>query len=120
METAETIQRLVARELLGIVDTALAARLKRFLVGPYPVDRDWDYGSPGQTYRCWTVLEHPPSDSGIAFCSEGFGPSYPWGIVSLFPDVSIGMDSLWHLTLEAAMRASPAWEGGNPEDYEVP
>jgi hypothetical protein len=67
------------------------------------------------------VLEHPPSNTGIAYSPQGFGPSDPWGLVSLSGDhMGIGMDSGWFPTLESAMRDSMAWDGSNPENYEVP
>jgi hypothetical protein len=33
--------------------------------------------------------------------------------------MSIGVDSQWYISLEEAMRGSMAWDGPNPEDYEV-
>jgi hypothetical protein len=54
------------------------------------------YGPPGQKYTCWTVLEHRPSNTGIAYCEEGFGPSFPWGLIFLSgPHMNIGMDAGW-------------------------
>lgn len=117
---ADSISQLVEEELSRITDPVLVQRIRERLVSPYAMDREWDYGSPGQCFTCWTVLEHHPSNTGVAFCAEGFGPSYPWGLVSLSgPDMSIGMDSGWFLSLEDAVRNSMAWEGPNPENYEV-
>lgn len=94
-------------------------RIRELKVSPYPVSRAWDYGTVGQQFICWTVLEHPASNTGIAFCPEGFGPSYPWGLVFLTgPHTSIGMDSGWFLSLEGAIRGSMAWDQSNPEGYE--
>ncbi len=110
----------VERELQQITDTALVQRIRQLLVVPYAVEREWDYGAPGERFVCWTVLEHRASNTGIAFCSEGFGPSDPWGLVSLSgPHMSIGMDCLWYAFLEDAMRGSPAWDQPNPNGYEV-
>ena len=80
---AKEISERVERELLGISDSKLVKRIRELLVDPYPVMRAWHYGSPGEQYTVWTVLEHRSSNSGIAFCSQGFGPSNPWGLVSL-------------------------------------
>jgi len=67
------------------------------------------------------VLKHQHSDTGIAYCEQGFGPSDPWGLVFLSGDhMGIGMDSGWFSTLESAMRESMGWDGENPENYEVP
>jgi hypothetical protein len=122
MENSKQIAALVERELAGIRirDARLAERIRELLVTPYSVEREWDYGAPDERFTCWTVLEHQPSNRGIAFCSQGFGPSDPWGLVSLSgPQMSIGMDSAWFVSLEDAMRASAAWEGPTPEGYEI-
>jgi hypothetical protein len=120
MLTAKEVSSLVSEELKNITDIKLLARIRELLVAPYPVERDWDYGRVGERFVCWTVLEHPPSNTGIAYCSQGFGPSDPWGLVFLAHKyMSIGMDSGWFPTLESAMRDSAAWDQ-NPENYEVP
>jgi len=43
-------------------------------------------------------LNHERSNTGIAYCEEGFGPERPWGLVWLSGDdrMSIGMDSGWY------------------------
>jgi hypothetical protein len=51
METAETIRRLVEKEISSISDESLVARIRELFVAPYPVEREWDYGSPGLTYE---------------------------------------------------------------------
>jgi hypothetical protein len=121
MPTRNTIRELVNAELAGIGDERLVSRIREFLVvEPYAVVRDWDYGHPGEAYECWTVLEHRDSNTAIAFCERGFGPTDPWGLVSLSgPNMNIGMDCSWYANLEDAMRESQAWDGPNPPDYEV-
>jgi hypothetical protein len=121
MTELRDISKLVELEVLRITDIRLADKIRELLVTPYPVERTWDYGEPDEQFTCWTVLEHPPSNTSIAYCSEGFGPSNPWGLVQLTgPDMSMYMDCCWHVSLEHGMRNSPAWEGPNPEGYEVP
>jgi hypothetical protein len=121
MLTANDVSSLVREQLDRITDPVLSTRISELLVAPYPVERDWDYGSIGERFVCWTVLEHPPSNTAIAYCEQGFGPSDPWGLVSVSGDhMGIGMDSGWFSTLESAMRDSMAWDGVNPESYEVP
>ena len=121
MLTTDEVSSLVQKELDHITDPALLNRIRELLVTPYPVERNWDYGKVGERFICWTVLEDPPSNTGIAYCEQGFGPSDPWGLVFLSGEyMSIGMDSRWFLTLESAMRESRAWHGTNPENYEVP
>jgi hypothetical protein len=119
MQNAKEIAALVEKELTGIRDARLVQRIREFLVTPYPVEREWDYGVLDQRFTCWTVLEYRPN-RGIAYCSQGFGPSDPWGLVSLSgPHMSIGMDSAWFVSLEDAMRSSAAWDGPNPVGYEA-
>lgn len=121
MMTAEGISLLVRQELDRINDVVLLDRIRELLVAPYTVERGWDYGKISERFICWTVLEHPPSNTAIAYCEQGFGPSNPWGLVFLTGEqMGIGMDSGWFSTLESAMRDSMAWDGVNPENYEVP
>ena len=118
MKTA--VSDLVKSELSRISDPALVAAIRRLLIAPYPVERDWDYGVPGEKYTCWTVLEHLPSNTGIAYCESGFGPSDPWGLVFLTGEhMSMGMDAAWFASLEDAMRESQAWEGPTLPGYEI-
>src|SRR5215471_6229576 len=108
---AKEIADLVEQELGRITDSQLKARIRELLVTPYPVEREWDYGVPGEHFTCWTVLEHRALNTGVAFCAQGFGPSYPWGLVFLSgPHMSIGMDCGWFISLEQAMRDSMAWD----------
>lgn len=77
-----------------------------------PLNGIGNYGVPGEKYTCWTVLEHPASNTGIAYCEKGFGPTCPWGLIFLSgPHMNIGMDAAWYDTLEGAMLESMAWEG---------
>lgn len=101
-------------------EVKLADRIRELLVTPLAVERLWDYGAPDERFTCWTVLEHTASNTGIAFCSQGFGPSYLWGLVFLAgPHMNIGMDSAWFAYLDDAMRNSMARDEPNPESYEV-
>lgn len=117
---AVTVNQLMERELASIRDHTLLALIRSLRVEPYSIEREWDYGDPGQRYPCWTVLEHRPSNTGVAYCERGFGPTHPWGLVFLSgPYMNIGMDAAWYATLEGAVRESMAWEGDNPPGYEV-
>jgi len=120
LRDAKEVSNLVEREIDRISETKVKDRVRELLVVPYAVERLWDYGAPDRHFICWTVLEHPESNTGIAFCGQGFGPSYPWGLVSLSgPHMNIGMDSGWFVSLEEAFRDSVAWDEPNPEGYEV-
>jgi hypothetical protein len=120
MADQSAVREYVESELSRIGDERLLARIRELMVEPYPVVRGWDYGKPGESYVCWTVLEHRESNTGIAFCDHGFGPSDPWGLVFLSgPHMSIGMDCSWYRSIEDAIRESPAWVEPNPPGYEV-
>jgi len=120
VQDVKDISSRVEQELEQISDSKLVNRIRELLVTPYLVERAWDYGSRGEHFVCRTVLEHQPSNTGIAFCLRGFGPADPWGLVSLSGShTNIGMDSSWFASLEDAMRNSMAWDEPNPEGYEV-
>jgi hypothetical protein len=110
--TASEATSIVQNELAKIADARVRDRIRSFLVSPYAVDGEWDYGKPGQTYICWIVLEHRESETGIAYCEEGFGPAMPWGLMWLAGSHRhrIGMDSGWYDALEDVFRESRAWE----------
>src|SRR5215471_6248527 len=118
MMQAPDIEALVARQLASVSQPELVECLRPMLVRPRCEQRPWDYGAPGQTYPCWIVAEHQPSNTAFAFCELGFGPSYPWGLLSIRDDhLNMGMDSQWFVSLEEAFRDSRAWEGENPPGY---
>ena len=114
---AAALKVLIERELERVSDDRIVAFIRRLLVEPDPVPRDWDYGEPGQQFVCWTVLDDSAgSDTGIAYCDQGFGPRCPWGLVSISkgrgaPGGSIGMDSGWLPTfLDAFFESMAATE----------
>ncbi len=120
MLTSEVVASLVDTQLALIEDPLLLSHLRALRVRPYPVLRHWDYGPPGRAFTCWTVLEHTQSNTAIAYCDQGFGPSDPWGVVSLSgPDNWIGTDAAWYAYLEDAFRGSPACPLPSPPGYEV-
>ncbi len=120
MSDKAIIQTMVDAELSRIVDADLLRAMKPLLVAPRCESREWDYGVPGQTLPCWIVLEHVSTNTCIAYCEYGFGPSSPWGLLFITGQyLSMGMDSGWYAKLEDAFRESMAWEGENPPGYEV-
>ena len=78
-------------------DKRVLAHVRTLLATPEAQLREWDYGEPGQSLRCWLVLAHRPSNTGIAYCEEGFGPAMPWGLLRLegTEHMSMGADSGW-------------------------
>jgi len=114
-----TIEGLILDQLDRIPDPIVTA-VQLLLVAPHVEVRDWDYGPAEQKYPCWIVLEHPASNTGIAYCNEGFGPGDPWGILFLQgQQLSMGTDSQWYASLEDAFRESIACDLPAPSGYEV-
>jgi len=108
--TTTQIRSLVEVELSNLRDDRVKSHIQGLLVEPTVVLREWDYGAPGETYPCWSVLNHAQSNTGIAYCEFGFGPRCPWGIVMLSGDMhtAIGVDSCWFETFLAAYFESMA------------
>jgi hypothetical protein len=100
---------LVDTQVASIADRAVVELIDRLRIVPRQEHRPWDYGAPGE-YACWVVLEHQRSNTGIAYCPQGFGPRAPWGLLWLTKHLSMGSDSSWFPTLEEALRDSFAAE----------
>jgi hypothetical protein len=109
--TPECLNVLVERDLSLLSDGRVMAHIRSLLVPAKRVLRSWNYGIDGEQYPCWTVLEHPASNTGIAYCENGFGPGSPWGLVFLEGNeaqMSIGMDASWFTTFLQAYFDSQA------------
>jgi len=114
------IQKLLDDEINSIQQNKLLKCVTEHLVEPRLENREWDYGIEGQTYPCWICLESISTNTAIAYCEEGFGPTYPWGLLSLKGrNTSMGMDSGWFISLEQAVRDAMFWDSDNPDNYEV-
>ncbi len=97
------LRQLINIELETVSDARIVKFIREGLIEPTEVMRNWDYGDLGQQYPCWTVYEHLPTNSGIAYCDNGFGPKNPWGLVSPIEDnPSIGIDAGWYPNFLAA------------------
>ena len=116
---APDVDSLFNAQVALITQPDLLDLIKRLRVPTRCEQRPWDYGNPGDAYACWIVLEHPESNTCIAYCEQGFGPGSPWGLLFISKRLNIGMDSGWFVSLEDAVRQSRAWEGENPPGYEV-
>jgi len=97
-------------ELDALADSRVSTHVRSLLVEPTIVVRGWDYGRVDEAYPCWSVLEHAPSNTGIAYCEQGFGPTHPWGLVFLsgVERMSIGTDAGWYGTFLEAFFESRA------------
>ena len=95
MTNQTEITELIERELRRVSDTRAIEHVRSLLVPPKPILLDWDYGEVGDQYLCWIVLEEAHGNTGIAYCQEGFGPAFPWGLVTPKEGTSMGMDAGW-------------------------
>ena len=118
--TSADVEKAVEAEIARISQPELVACIRQHLVPVRCEQREWDYDSAVLTYPCWIIAEHPASNTAFAYCEHGFGPSDPWGLLSIRGEhMSIGMDSGWFTRLEGAFRDSMAWDGVDPPGYEV-
>ncbi|MDJ0841608.1 MAG: hypothetical protein QNK37_34185 [Acidobacteriota bacterium] len=104
------VQSLLDNELKSISDASLIHQIRPLLITPHRVEREWDYGEERRTYPCWTVMAHHMTNSGIAYCNQGFGPSHPWGLVFLSGDMmGMGLKAAWFDSFEIAFKESMAY-----------
>jgi hypothetical protein len=101
--SADDISKIVETELTKLSSPEIADAIRPLLVPPKHHLRLFEYSPTHERFECWTILEHPPSDTGIAFSNFGFGPKLPWGLIGLSPGHDhYGMDSGWFTSLEDA------------------
>jgi hypothetical protein len=114
---ATQVSALVETELARISDPMTSALIRTLLVAPRCEPRPWDYGAPDTKYPCWIVAEHAPSGTAFAYCEEGFGPSFPWGMLSISGEhLNMGMDCGWYESLEEVVRESFTWPESRASD----
>lgn len=100
------IKRRIDDELSALANNETVTVIRSLLVEPELVLREWNYpgwrgAEEGMAYECWTVLKHAPTDTGICYSQQGFGPENPWGLVFLTGDparLSMGADFGWYPT----------------------
>jgi hypothetical protein len=103
MDNSDVVLRLVREEISRFERRDLVETVGQFVVQPYCQNRRWNYGTPGQTFPCWIVVDPPSSNVGIAYCEFGFGPKAPWGLLFLSGGSNdMGADSGWFVSLEDA------------------
>ena len=69
MKQAVDIEKLVTQEIERISQQDLVDTIRRLLVPVRSEARGWDYGEPDQTYPCWIVAEHRPSNTALRIAS---------------------------------------------------
>ena len=112
----------MVREIERIEQPDLVALAHSLRVPLRLEDWPWDYGRDGQTYPCWISFAHKPSNTVVAYCAEGFGPTYPWGHgqsmvrvcrrrVAELPSLGGGGPSRLRGPIAWACRLTPRWSG---------
>jgi hypothetical protein len=93
----EEVSAEIDAEVGKLRDRRVVTEIQALLVTPpTPIRLSWDYGAPGEAFDGWLVFRDPTERTGIAYCSQGFGPRTPWGLVFMNePFPSIGMDCGW-------------------------
>jgi len=114
------MEKLVKNGIERISQQDLIDTIKNHIIPLRLENREWDYVDSFTEYPCYIVLEDKKSNTAVAYCEQGFGPNYPWGLIFIEGEVmSLGMDSGWFASLEEAVRNSMFWHGENPDNYEV-
>ena len=114
------LEKLIEEEINKISQEELVSTIQDHKVAIRVENREWDYSNTYKEYPCYIVLEDKKSNTAIAYCENGFGPAYPWGLLFIEGEyMSMGMDANWFCSLEEAVRDSKFWEGENPKGYEV-
>ncbi|MEM7546158.1 MAG: hypothetical protein AAF367_11530 [Pseudomonadota bacterium] len=108
------ITNLIEQELLLVSNKRAIEHIRSLLIPPKPILLDWDYGDVDEQHLCWIVLEETRANIGIAYCKEGFGPTFPWGLVMPEEGASMGMDAGWFFHfieayVESAGSEVPIW-----------
>jgi hypothetical protein len=102
---ATIVGTLVEVELSRMQDAKVVALAREFGIEPRCEVRSWSYAE--NEHSCWLIFAHPESNTGVAYCEEGFGPARPWGLLWLTGDhLFMGDDSAWFPSLEEAIRDS--------------
>ena len=100
METTTLhIKAIVQDQMMQIKDPLVKSALEKILIEPSRHIREWDYGTNGEEFECWTIAVDHSTDTSFIYCEYGFGPEFPWGLVSSSV-LYFGMDSGWFSKLE--------------------
>ncbi len=97
--TLVDVDALVREDMRALHDTRVVAHVSSLLVTPpRQVLLMWPYGAFGEeVFEGFLVLDHPRSGTGIAYCRQGFGPEFPWGIIATDREpLWTGMSDGWY------------------------
>jgi hypothetical protein len=108
MSSIDAMRALLEAEMDRIPDAVLRDGLRALLIEPQLQQRDFPAGSPGARYPTWLIARSRDFPIGLAYSAFGFGPTMPWGYVSV-NHLSLGDAAQWHSTLEQAFRESGIW-----------
>jgi hypothetical protein len=92
------VAALVRDDMRMLYDSRVLAHISALLLAPpRPVLLAWPYGAVGETFEGFLVLDHPRSDTALAFCQQGFGPADCWGIIATdHGPLSTGKSDGWY------------------------
>ena len=119
MTDEASIENLLRAQLEEVRAASTKNQIERLLIPPRLELRNWDYGTGDEKFPCWFVLEHKESNTGIAYCEEGFGPRCPWGLMFLSGEyLSMGADYCWYSRLDSAFVESMAYNENAEQDVD--
>jgi len=105
---ANGVADLVQSELGRVSEAKVLRLLAKYGVALRMESRPWGYAD--KVFPCWIVFEHRASNTGVAYCEEGFGPKKPWGLLWLNGDYPyMGDDTQWFARLGDAVRDTFAY-----------
>lgn len=114
------VASLIERQIASLAQRELAELIRALCVPLRWERRFWNYGEPEQVFFCCVFAEHQASGVSFVYCENGFGPDYPWGMLSAAADDrSMGLDGQWYASIEDVFRGSGVWRGVDPPGYEV-
>ena len=117
-----SFEKLIEKEIRSISQADILQAIDSHRVPLRIENREWDYSETFTEYPCFIALEDKSTNTAVAYCEKGFGPTHPWGLIFIEGEnmsMSMGMDCGWFMSLEDAIRESMFWHGENPENYEV-
>lgn len=80
--TSADVAELIRDDMKALHDARVVSHVASLLVSPpRRLQLGWVYGSAGEEYEGFLVLNHPRSSTAIVYCQYGFGPEAPWGMI---------------------------------------
>lgn len=101
------ISDMINAEMSQLLDQGITEKIRTMLVFPEEIQCAWQYKEwqhdTNNLFPCWKVLV-TEDNACIVYCEYGFGPRYPWGLISIESSPpSMGDDSSWHASFVDAV-----------------